>query len=854
MNQVKQKNDEAIKNLRSINGLSSAEVFLRLKTKGSGLSDAEVFRRRLRHGYNEVAENKKGLIIKEILDKIASPLIITLIIVAIFSFFFGQRFNAVVVILMALLGVILSFVQEFKAQKTAKKLRTMVRLFTQVKRQGNFKAVPFRELVIGDIIKLSAGDMVPADIRIISGKDLFISQSALNGESFPVERWPERQNLEAENIYELDTIACMGSSIVSGMAEAVVVGTGADTQFGQLSRQLASLEPETAFDKGIRQFTWLMIRFIFVLVIFIFLVNTFLRGNFVESLLFALAIAVGLTPEMLPMITTVNLSRGALNMSKKMVIIKRLDAIQNIGAIDILCTDKTGTLTLDKITLVKHCDIEGKENEKILKYAYINSASQTGLANLLDNAVMEHKKFDLQHIKKIDEIPFDFTRRIMSVVVEMAGQKKIISKGAPEEIFKRSCCYELDGKKYKIDRAKLKILNKVYDDFSREGFRVLGIAYSDLSKSKAAYSQKDEADLVFMGFIAFFDPPKPTAKKAIDDLELLGVKLKILSGDNEAVTEKICLDVGIPDAGAITGSQIEDIDDAELKKVVEEKTVFARLLPLQKERVIKILKENNHVVGFLGDGINDAPALRAADVGISVDNAADIAKDTADIILLRKSLTILSDCVREGRKTFANTLKYIKMGASSNFGNMLSMTAASFFLPFLPMLPAQILLNNFLYDLSQMTIPTDKVDNDYLLSPRPWDISFIKKFILFLGPVSSIFDFLTFGVMWYVFSASPELFRTGWFVESLFTQTLIIFVIRTNKIPFLQSRPGKLLTISVLSMVLIGCLLPFSPLAEYFQFVPLPPLFFLILLGIGVAYLSLTEIIKRWFIKLFGYQ
>lgn len=542
-------------------------------------------------------------------------------------------------------------------------------------------------------------------------------------------------------------------------------------------------------------------------------------------------------------------------MAKKKVIIKRLDSIQNFGAMDILCTDKTGTLTMDEIILIKHCNIEGKEDESILRDAYLNSANQSGVTNLLDKAIIKHHSFHLKNITKLDEIPYDFERKIVSVVVKDQEKIRLITKGAPEEIFARSSHYELNGKKYPLDKKGLKILKEKYDQFSRDGFRVLGIAYK-VPGHKISYSHNDERDLVFRGFAAFLDPPKSTVKEAILKMEKLGISLKILSGDNELVTEKICQEVGVDGHGYIMGVDIEKMSDAELAKKIEEVDIFARMTPLQKERIIVALQKNGHIVGFLGDGINDAPALKAADVGISVDNAADIAKDTADIILLKKSLLVLADTIIEGRKTFANTLKYIKMGASSNFGNMLSMTGASVLLPFLPMLPSQILLNNFLYDMSQIATPTDNVDEEYLQKPRPWRISFIKKFILVIGPISSIFDFMTYGIMWFVFSgaSNPAMFRTGWFVESLFTQTMIIYIIRTNKIPFIQSWPSRTVVITTLSIVALGCILPYTPLTNWFQFAPLPPLYFLLLFGMGIAYLFMTQLVKTWFIRKWGYD
>ncbi len=842
--------------LTELEKISPEAVLSQQSTRTNGLSEAEAAHRLSLYGPNQATADKGWRFFNELIKQVTNPLVITLVIVAIFSFFFGEPVSALIIIVMALIGIVLSFVQEFRAQKNAEKLKAMVHIQAEVIRDGKAIKVPLREIVPGDIVTLSAGNMIPADLKIISAKDLFLNQATLNGESFPVEKWCEVKNQKPQNVYELDTIAMMGASVVSGTGLGVVIATGKNTEFGKVTKDLADREPETAFDKGIRQFTWLMIKLIFVLMTFIFVINALFKGNFVDSLLFSLAVAVGLTPEMLPMIVTVNLSRGAQKMAKKMVIIKRLDAIQNFGAMDILCTDKTGTLTMDEIVLIKHCDINGEENESILKDAYLNSTHQSGMNNLLDKAIIKHHKFDINKIKKIDEIPFDFERRLVSVVVKINQEARLITKGAPEELVKHCTHYELGDRKYKLDKVGLAKLKKQFETFSSDGFRVLGVAYKDVDKDQTTFSKTDEDNLIFRGFAAFLDPPKKSTREAIDKLEALGIKLKILSGDNELVTEKICKDVGLDGIGVITGPEIDKYNDEELVKIVEVNVIFARMMPLQKERIVRALQRGSHIVGFLGDGINDAPALKAADVGISVDNGADIAKETADIILLKKSLLVLADCVKEGRKTFANTMKYIKMGASSNFGNMLSMTGASILLPFLPMLPSQILLNNFLYDISQVTLPSDNVDDDYLLKPRPWHIGFIKKFIIIIGPISSIFDFMTYGMMWFLFNgaANPALFRTGWFVESLLTQTMVIYVIRTNKIPFLQSRPSRAVIIATLSIVAIGCIIPFTPLAHWFQFAPLPILYFVLLFTMGFIYLVLTQCLKMLFIRKYGYD
>ena len=832
-----------------------AEVlFEKLNTSIKGLSEEEARKRILEYGHNEPAKKKKRTILVQILSKFVNPLVIVLLIIAGFSLFFGAKINAILVSFMAIMSVLLSFVQEYRAGKEAEKLIEMVRATSTVFRNSRPKEIKIKEIVPGDIIDLYAGDMIPADLRIISCKDLFINQASLTGETFPIEKFADPVSPKNSSLSELTNIVFMGSSVVSGTALGVAVKTGLSTQFGELSRRLATIRVETSFDKGMHQFTWLMIRAMLFMVLFIFSINALRRGNFIESLLFSLGVAVGLTPEMLPMLVAINLSKGAIAMSKKQVIVKRLNSIQNFGAMDVLCTDKTGTLTMDKIVLEKHCDVIRKEDEGVLRLAYINSFYQTGLKNLLDRAILKYEKILVKQFKKVDEIPFDFSRRIMSVVVDMDGKHVLIAKGAPEEIFKRCSKYELEGEILDMENLILSDLKEEYDNLSSDGFRVLAIAYKDIEAKKDVYSKDDEKDLVLKGYVAFFDPPKSSARRAIVALNKLGIEVKVLTGDNELVAKKICSEVGLDIRGLVTGDIVEKISDKELQELVKNTTVFARLSPLQKERIIRALHENKHIVGYLGDGINDAPALKTSDVGISVNNAVDIAKESADIILLKKSLMVLEDGVIEGRKTFGNIVKYIKMGSSSNFGNMFSMTGGSLFLPFLPMLPIQILLNNFLYDLSQVAIPSDQVDKEYLRNPRQWNVKAIKKFMLIIGPISSVYDFFTYGVMLLIFHARAELFHTGWFIESLCTQTLVIHVIRTGKIPFIESMPSNFLIFTSIFIVSLGIFIPFSPLARPFGFVAPPPAYFLALFLIVVTYLFFVQIVKTWFIKKYGYD
>ena len=818
-------------------------LFEKFQTSQNGLSEAEAQKRLAEYGFNEAAKKQKRTLVLQFVLKFFHPLVVLLVVIAAVTFWTGDPVSGSIIALMAIASVVLGFFQEYRAGKEADRLSEMVRATATVCRNGKSKEIPIKQIVPGDIVDLFAGDMIPADIRIIQAKDLFINQAALTGESMPVEKTPGA-----------NSVAFMGSSVVSGTALAVVIKTGLATEFGEISKRLSSINQPTSFDRGINKFVWLMIRAMVFLVVVICAINYFTKGNLMEALLFSLAVAIGLTPEMLPMLVTINLSKGAIAMSKKEVIVKRLNSIQNFGAMDVLCTDKTGTLTLDRIVLERYCDVVRNEDQGVLKLAYLNSYYQTGLKNILDKAVLKYEKLVVKQYKKIDEMPFDFSRRIMSVVVDMEGKHKIIAKGAPEEILKRCKKYELEGDLEELDQIVRTDLKEEYDSLSADGFRVLAVAYKDMDVNKDVYSKDDECDLVLKGYIAFLDPPKPTAKKTIEVLRKLGIELKVLTGDNDLVTKKICSEVGLDIKGLLTGDQLEKITDDQLKEIVKTTTVFARLSPLQKERVIHALHRNNHTVGYLGDGINDAPALKAADVGISVNNAVDIAKESADIILLQKNLMVLRDGVLEGRRVFGNIFKYIKMGASSNFGNMFSMTGASFLLPFLPMYPIQIILNNFLYDASQVAIPTDDVDEDYLLKSRSWKIEYIKKFMMYFGPLSSVFDYLTFGVLIFIFHANQALFATSWFLESMCTQLLVIHIIRTGKIPFIESWPSPFLIFTSIYIVSIALVLPYTPLGAYFKFVMPPASFFLFLIGIVGLYLWSVQVMKVWFIKKFGYE
>jgi P-type Mg2+ transporter len=835
-----------------------------LKEIGSqldGLSEAEADSRLKQAGTNEIAREKRQSALMRLLSNIKNPLVLLLLALGLLSYLTGDLRAMVVIFVMVVLGVVLRFFQEKRADNAAEKLKAMVSNTATVVRGGKEKEVSLKLLVPGDIIRLAAGDMVPADVRVLSAKDLFLNQAALTGEALPVEK-KAAPAADIQNPLDLPNLCFLGSNVESGSATAVVIHTGNRTYFGSLAASIVGQRQLTSFDKGVNKFTWLMIRFIAVMVPAVFLINGLSRHNWLEAFLFAIAVAVGLTPEMLPMIVTVNLSKGALAMARKKVIVKRLNAIQNFGAMDVLCTDKTGTLTQGKIILEKHLDAHGDPSEKVLHYGYLNSYHHTGLKNLLDEAILDHEELQErlkanEKYRKIDEIPFDFVRRRMSVIVEdETGLNTLICKGAVDEVMRQCTRVEVQGEIIEVLPEHDAKRRQLAADLNGQGFRVIALAYKEMpgSSDEPVYAVKDESDLILLGFLAFLDPPKDTAAEALKRLHSLNVGVKVLTGDNEIITAYICKEVGMPVEHLLLGSQIEAMTEAELAEAAVTTSVFARLAPAHKEHIIRALQSKGHVLGFMGDGINDAPALKAADVGISVDSAVDIAKESSDIILLENSLMVLEQGVLEGRRVFGNIIKYIKMAASSNFGNMFSVVGASAFLPFLPMLPIQVLTNNLLYDFSQTTIPTDEVDADWLIKPRQWSIDKILQFILFIGPISSIFDYVTFFMMLYIFDCwhNPALFHTGWFVESLFTQTLIIHVIRTNKIPFIQSRASWPLILTSVIIVAFGAWLTVSPLADTLGFVPLPPLYWLFLAIMLLCYAILTQLVKVWFIRRFG--
>lgn len=825
------------------------QFLAQLGTSESGLTSQEAQNRLRTFGRNEIAKRKRRAAAIEFLYHIRNPLVAMLLLAGLISGVLGQTINAAIIFSIVLLSVVLDVYQESRAEKAAELLTEKVSTTATVLRDSVKKEVKLSEIVPGDIVLVSAGDIAPADARVLSAKDLFIDQSALTGESFPAEKTPEPLKTKDAVASEWNNYLFLGTSVVSGAATAVVVKTGSSTEFGIIAAELTSREPETEFERGLRRFGFLMMEVTLLLVLFVFFINAFYKRGVLESLLFAVALAVGLTPELLPMIMTVNLSKGALAMSKRGVIVKRLASIQNFGNMDVLCTDKTGTLTENKITLVLHTEMQGHDNEQVLLYSFLNSRFETGLKSPLDEAILRYKDIDTSGYTKIDEVPFDFTRKRVSVVVEGEGQRLLIAKGAPEEIVKVCSYCQLEDQALDLTSELQKKIETEYNRLSSEGFRVLAVSYAKMREKKSVYSVSDEKDMIFLGFVSFLDPPKESAKESLQSLKKAGVELKILTGDNELVTRKTCEQLGYEIKGVVLGTEIAQMRKDALSRVVEKANIFARVTPTQKDLIMNALKSNGHVVGFLGDGINDAPSMKTSDVGISVNNAVDIAKESADIILLEKGLGVLSDGVAEGRKTFGNTMKYIMMGTSSNFGNMFSVAGASLFLDFLPMSAIQILLNNLLYDMSELAIPGDNVDPEYIEKPKKLDILFIRRFMIVLGPVSSLFDFLTFFVMLFFFQSSPTLFQTAWFIESLFTQTLVVFVIRTRRTPFYRSKPSRLLILSSLAILIAALIVPFTPLGELFQFVAPPPGFFLILVGLVGAYLLIVELVKIWFFK-----
>jgi P-type Mg2+ transporter len=857
---------------------TSEELLASLKTSDGGLSDREASDRLAEHGLNEVAYHRAASILWQLLRNFWNPFVGLLSALSVVSFLVGAMEAGLLISFMVVVSVLLRFIQEFRSTQTMTRLRALVGTNVTVARISDAgdrlrREIPIKEVVPGDIIRLGAGDMIPADIRLLSTRDLFISQSVLSGEALPVEKFETLQQqysrrgrffgTEVPNPTDLPNLCFMGTNVVSGTAIAVAVATGEETLFASLARRAASQRSSTSFDRGINSVSWLFIRFVLLLVPVVLLLNGFTKGDWASAFLFALSVAVGLTPEMLPVVIAANLTRGAISMVRNKVIVKRLNSIEDLGAMNILCIDKTGTLTIDRIILERHLDIFGNVDDGVLRYAYLNSYFQSGLKNLLDAAILEHGELHQalrigESYRKVDELPFDFGRRRMSVIVEVGRQQhELICKGAVEEVLQVCSYAKVQGGIVPLSRELRNSIEQLYDEMNEEGLRVLAVAYKDIGVREANYQYraKDEADLVLAGFIAFLDPPKESIAEALAAMRAEGVDVKILTGDGELVARRICKWVNLEVENALLGSEVESMSDAQLQNAALRTTLFAKLTPLQKSRVISVLKAAGNTVGFLGDGINDAAALREANVGISVDTAVDVAKESADIVMLEKSLTVLVEVVIEGRRNSANIVKYVKMAASSNLGNILTVLGSSAFLPFLPMLPLQLLVQNLLYDLSQTTIPFDPVDAEDLAKPRRWEAQGIARFMLVLGPISSVFDLATFALLWWAFGANSvdkqALFQSGWFVEGLLSQTIIVHMIRTRKVPFFQSWPCAPLLFSTLAVFAIGAILPFTVIGLAIGLVPLPPVYFFWLAGILAGYCLVVQIVKIWFLNRF---
>jgi Mg2+-importing ATPase len=841
-----------------------SEVLEELGSSLQGLSSEVALERLQQWGPNTVLREKPPRWWNHLYDAFNNAFILLLLSLAGIAALTGDKDAVIIISTMVVISVVLRFVQEHRSSQAAQKLKEMVETTATVTRDGIKREIPVDELVPGDIVHLSAGDMIPADLRLIASKDLFVSQAALTGESVPVEKFAEGGPPASGSLLDHPRLCFMGTNVVSGTGTGVVLATGPATYFGMLARHVVvTRRVETEFDRGINRVSRLLIRFTLVMVPVVFLINGVTKKDWTQAFFFALSVAVGLTPEMLPMVVTANLARGAVNMSRKKVIVKRLPSIQDLGAMNILCCDKTGTLTQDKVILVRYLDLLGRDSEKVLQLGYLNSYYQTGLKNLLDRAILEHAELYeglrvASDYRLVDEIPFDFNRRRMSVCVETEKREELlITKGAIEEMLEVCRFVEIDRKPYPLDDHRREIARSLVRKLNEEGFRVIAIAYRRFPLGRQRYTREDEQQMTLAGFMAFLDPPKESAAPAIRALKEHGVAVKVVSGDNEAVTARVCQEVGLEIEGILLGPEIDRMSDQELAEAARRVNVFAKVSPDAKARIVRALQAEGNVVGFLGDGINDAPALKQADVGISVNTAVDIARESADIILLEKSLLVLEEGVVEGRRTFGNILKYIRMGTSSNFGNVFSVVGASAWLPFLPMQPVQLLVQNLLYDFSQTAIPFDHMDSEYLKVPRRWEPAGIARFMLHLGPVSSIFDYVTFCLMWFFFGArTPEaqsLFQSGWFVEGLLSQTLIVHIIRTHKVPFLESRAAAPLALLTALVMLAGLAIPFTGFGRTIGLQPLPWTYFPFLALILASYVVLAQLVKNWYARKYGY-
>lgn len=858
-----------IKNLLNYYARLDNEVLLR-KLKSDinvGLHNELIKDNEEDFGKNIIDSEKGNAFFRRLFESFFNPFSIVLMILAFVSFITKDIPATIAIFCMIILSAIIKFIQENKSFKAGEKLKEMIETTTCVIREGIKKEIPIDELVVGDIVILGAGDIIPADIKILKAKDLFLSQSALTGESEAIEKFTKlsQKTLDKDILLplELENLCFMGTNIISGSGVGIVLVVGNNTYFGQTIKTINRKRPPTSFDKGLNAVSWLLIKFMMVMVLIVFLLNGLVKGNWLEAFLFAISIAVGLTPEMLPMIVTTNLAKGAINMSKRKSIVKNINSIQNFGAMDILCTDKTGTITEDRIVLQYHLNLKGEEDKRVLRYGYLNSYFQTGLKNLLDLAVINkanENEFGYlnDNYVKVDEIPFDFTRRRMSVVLRknIDGKTQLITKGAVEEMLSISKFVEYNNETVEInDELRQKIIEMV-NNLNSKGMRVIAVAKKNNPAVEEVFSVKDENEMTLVGCLSFLDPPKESAKSAIKTLNTYGINVKILTGDNDLVSKYIGKEVGINSDKILLGSDLENISDEKLAEISQDIEIFAKLSPEQKARVVRSLKKSGHVVGFMGDGINDSLAMRESDVSISVDTAVDIAKESADIILLKKDLRVLKEGVKEGRKTFCNIIKYIKMTTSSNFGNMFSILFASAFLPFLPMLPIQILVLNLLYDLAQISIPWDNVDKEYIISQKKWDTRSLKSFILWVGPVSSIFDITTFLIMWFIFKCNDatnlhlvHLFNTAWFVVSMITQNIIIHLIRTEKTPYVNSKASKQVALSTVLSIIVAIILPYTFIGKYISLVPLPINFYKYLIFIVIGYILTIQIIKKPYIK-----
>ena len=821
------------------------ELLRELRSTREGLSERQAKRRLGQYGPNDALVHRRRPLWRQVIDRLGNPLVLILLFASGLSAWTGDVASFAIIVVIILLSVVLDVVQQRRAENTVDALRRSVGLKAKVLRDGACQEILVDGLVPGDIVVLEAGAIVPGDCRLIAARDCFVNQALLTGESFPVEKRPVDLAAPTEDVSAAMNFLFMGTSVISGTARALVCRTGRATELGGLAGELAAQRPEDAFAHGIRRFGFLMLRLTIFLVLFVLVTNVVFHRPWLESLLFALALAVGLTPELLPMVVTVTLANGARRLAQRRVIVKRLAAIHDLGAMDVLCTDKTGTLTEAEIRLVGHIDASGEDSPAVLRLAYLNSVFESGIKSPLDDAILAHEKLDVAAWRKIDEVPFDFERRRVSILIDDGSRRLLVVKGAPEDIIQLSVDYETgEGDRLPLVAEERGRLLQRFEQLGEEGYRVLAVASRSLGRDHESAAVSDETGLTFAGFATFIDPPKTDAADAIKALADIGVDVKILTGDNERVARHVCKAIGVAVDGVLTGQELVTMSAESLRARLPSVNLFCRITPQQKERVLMALKRGGKVTGFLGDGINDASALHAADVGISVDSAADVAKEAADLVLLEHDLGVVHDGIIEGRRTVENVTKYILMGSSSNFGNMFSMAGAALFLPFLPMLPTQVLLNNLLYDVSEVGVPFDNVDAEAVRRPARWDIEFIERFMLLLGPVSSLFDFLTFFVLLKLFGASEPMFQTGWFVESLATQSLVIFIIRTRKAPW-QSLPNPVLTILTLAAVLIGLALPLTPLGALFGFVEPPPAFYLFLVLAVVAYLLLVEGVKQ---------